>query len=382
MQNRGERTAGSLRFFSDRRFQADRIMRLKTALALALLAGSALAGDPAPDAIQGNWIGTWEGQGGMGGKNVAQIYGLGSGEYQAIFTAYDSGEQDKGEFTFGIRGSSQTEDKVVFEQNIDLGFLGMFTFHAEVEKGKLTGKYSNGKEYEGTMELKKVVPVSETVGIKPLPGAIVLFDGRDLDHWTVLRGQPNEWRIIDGALVAPSGDAPLPERAGHLASRETFQHAQIHVEFRVPYLPEKRGKERGKGGIYLAGRYELQIVDSFGFPRIKDAQGYYADKDALGAILGQYAPAEQPAFPPGEWQAFDITYHEATLDEQGTVVKPAEVTVRLNGETVQDRVELKKPTQHAPIQDRHGDAGLIIEHTGQPVEYRNIWFVPLNAGSN
>lgn len=138
------------------------------------------------DKIQGNWLGTWEGKGGMGGKNVAQIYGLGNGEYQAIFTAYDSGEQDKGEFTFGIRGSSANQDKVVFEQNIDLGFLGMFSFHAEVEQGKLVGKYSNGKEYEGTMELKKVTLSSDAIGAQPLPGAVVLFDGKNLDQWHVL----------------------------------------------------------------------------------------------------------------------------------------------------------------------------------------------------
>ncbi len=333
------------------------------------------------DKIQGNWIGVWEGQGGMGGKNVAQIYGLGNGEYQAIFTAYDSGEQDKGEFTFGIRGSSENEEKVVFEQNIDLGFLGMFRFHAEVENGKLTGKYSNGKEYEGTMELKKVALTSEAVGMKPLPGAVVLFDGQNLDRWTVLRDQPNEWRIVDGALVAPTGEAPLPEKAGHLASHDSFRQAQIHVEFRVPYLPERRGKERGKGGVFLAGRYELQIVDSFGFPRIKDAQGYYVDQDALGAVFGQQAPAQQPAFPPGEWQAFDITFHDATTDEQGAVAKPAEVTVRLNGELIHERVELVKSTLHAPIQAAGDAAGLVLEQTGQPVEYRNIWFVPLEAGS-
>jgi hypothetical protein len=331
------------------------------------------------DPIQGNWLGTWEGKDGMGGKNVAQIYGLGSGEYQAVFTAYDSGEQDKGEFTFAIRGAATTEQKVIFEQNIDLGPLGVFAFRAEVADGKLAGTYSNGKEFEGTLELKRIQERPDAVGMKPLPGAIVLFDGQDLDHWTVTGNEPADWKVVDGVIVAPTAHRPLPSKSGHLASRETFRHAQIHVEFRVPYLPEKRGQHRGQSGVFLLGRYELQIVDSFGFPRLKDAQGFFADTDALGAIYGRNAPAELPALPPGEWQAFDITLVPETLDASGSVTQPARVTVQLNGTTIHDQVELTKPTPGAPLLSDADPPGLILQNAGQPVAFRNIWYVPLSS---
>ncbi len=346
-------------------------------LIVCLCAGSAWSAEP--DVIQGNWLGTWEGQGGMGGKNVAQIYGIGAGEYQAIFTAYDSGEQDKGEFTFAIRGATTPEKKVVFDQDIDIIGLGKFTFRAEVSDGKFLGKYSNGKEFEGTLQLKRTETRPDAVGVKPLPGAKVLFDGTNLDHWKITGDEPAGWKIVDGELIAPVSDKLIAAKHGHLVTRSPIRHAQIHLEFRVPYLPEKRGMNRGQSGVYLLGRHKLQIVDSFGFPRLKDAQGYFADTDAVGAIFGQYAPSEQPALPPGEWQAFDLTLLPETRDSAGNVSKPALVTVLLNGVTIHDRVELKKPTPGPALISDEEAGGLILQNTGQPVAFRNIWYVPLDG---
>jgi hypothetical protein len=342
-------------------------------LALAV-AGTALAAD---DNVQGNWLGTWTGQGGMGGKNVCEVCGLGNGEYQATFTAYDSGEQDKGIFTFSINGSSVSDTKVVFTQKIDLGRLGMFSFDADVENGKLLGKYSNGNRYQGTMELKRVEKQHDSIGAKPLPGAVVLFDGKSLDQWRPLSEAMGEWTVSGGAIVAPASDSAVAPRGGHLASKATFGSAQIHIEFRVPYLPAKRGQERGQGGVFLQGRYELQIVDSFGFPRTKNSAGEYSDHEALGAIYRRYAPKELPALPPGEWQAFDITYTAAKLDAAGKVVQPAEATVVLNGTPIHEKVALDEPTDDAPLPD--GKAGLVLQNAGQPVDYRNIWYVPLDG---
>lgn len=352
-------------------------MILRLPFLLILACGSQFAAAEPVDIIQGNWLGTWAGKDGMGGKNVAQIYGLGNGEYQAIFTAYDSGEQDKGEFTFAIRGATTAEKSVVFDQNIDLGGYGVFKFHAEIADGKFKGMYSNGNQFEGTMELKRTNTKPDAVGMKPLPGAKVLFNGESLDGWQVTGEEPAEWKVVDGVIVAPLSEKLSPPKSGHLACLEEFRHAQLHVEFRVPYLPEKRGDNRGQSGVILFGIQELQIVDSFGFPRAKDVQGYFIDTDALGALYGRQVPKELPALPPGEWQAFDITVKPETLDGNGKVAKPGELTLQLNGTTVHEQTPLSKPTVGAPFAKGPDIPALMLQHSGQPVEFRNIWLVPL-----
>ncbi len=328
------------------------------------------------DHIQGNWLGTWSGKDGMEGKNVAEICGLGNGEYQATFTAYDGSELEKGVFTFAIRGSTVSEGKVAFTQRIDLGLLGMFSFDAEVENGKLIGKYTNGKDYEGTLDLKRIVKQVDAVGTKPLPGAVTLLAGNSLDQWLPLGGRPAEWKLTDGVLIAPTDDRP---KGGHLATKATFGDAQIHVEFRIPYLPEQRDAERGRSGVFLWGIYEVQILDSFGFPRPTDGASEYADVEALGAIYGQRAPQDTAALPPGEWQAFDITAMAAKVDGDGQVTKAAEVTVFLNGTLIHERVPLKLPTEEAPLKGSGTKAGLVLQNAGQPMEFRNIWYVPLDG---
>lgn len=343
---------------------------------MVLLPGIAQAGSP--DKIQGNWLGEWTGQGGMGGKNVAEIRGLGNGEYQATFTAFDSGEQDMGVFTFAINGSSVGEDKVEFTQDINLGLLGSFHFEATVEQGKLRGKYTNGNIYQGTLELERIEKQPEQVGAKPLPGAVMLFDGSSLNQWTLPAAQPAEWLIKDGVLTLQPTDSASRSAVGHLVAKPEFTAAQIHLEFRLPYLPDKRGEERANGGVYLGGQYELQIVDSFGFPRPRTLDGDFEDHDALGAIYKQRPPLEMAALPPGEWQAFDITFTGPKTDSSGQS-QPAEVTVMLNGTLIHDRVPLTEPTEGAPGTSRTTKSGLILQNAGQLLEFRNIWYVPLDV---
>jgi hypothetical protein len=144
-------------------------------------------------------------------------------------------------------------------------------------------------------------------------------------------------------------------------------------------MPEARGTERGKGGLFLQGRYEIQIVDSFGQPRRKNNFGDLADDDSAGAIFKYAAPLENVTLPPGEWQALDITFQAAELAPDGKLLHPAEITVYHNGTLIHDRVKIRKPTEGAPVQDLTTESGLVLEDAGQAVEYRNIWLVPLVA---
>lgn len=355
-------------------------MRIRQTLGIFCLIPLAVAacGAEPEEMVQGSWLGTWDGNG-MGGKNVAQIYGLGRGEFQAIFTAYDSGEQDKGEFTFAIRGATTADGRVVFDQKIDLGGLGSFTFAAEIKEGKFHGTYSNGKEFEGTIDLKRVQENPAAVGMKPLPGAVSLFNGKDLDGWRIHGAETGEWRVQEGVLISPKSDRLSTPKTGHLACLPETRHAQIHLEFRIPYLPEKRGEARGQSGVFLLGKHELQIVDSFGFPRAKDVQGYFIDTDALGAVFGLHAPTELPVLPPGEWQAFDITVKAGQPEAEGAASGKTELTVQLNGKTIHERVQLDKATPGAPSSGKEAGPMLMLQNAGQGVEFRNLWYVPLET---
>ncbi len=159
--------------------------------------------------------------------------------------------------------------------------------------------------------------------------AIVLFDGKDLSHWTAHHsditragssGQP-EWKLENGYVeVVPN--------TGDIATKEKFGDCQLHVEWASP--PEVRGnsQSRGNSGVILMARYEIQVLDSFNNPTYADGQA--------GAIYGQWPPLANPTRGPGEWQAYDIVF-EAPKFEGEKLVKPAYFTVFLNGVLLHNR---------------------------------------------
>ncbi len=179
------------------------------------------------------------------------------------------------------------------------------------------------------------------------------------------------WEVRDGRIAAPVDDFPGPKSNGHLASRDTFTDAQIHLEFRLPYEPEARKERRAAGGVWIAGRYEIQLADSFGFPRERDNLGEFDDVKALGAIYGVKAPGSNRDCRQGSGKALDVTFQGA----KGTA--PAEITVSLNGTTIHDHLKLDGPTEGAPVRNAEAAAGLVLERSGHAVEFRNIWYVPL-----
>lgn len=352
---------------------------LSRAIAAALIvtaSASARSADDPPDPIQGNWLGDWTPDKGGGGKQTAQIVALGKGMYQGAFTAYDGGESQSETFRFVISGTL-TDSGVVFEQKINLGeTLGTFEWGATAKDGLLKGRYSNNRNYIGTFTLKRVELKPEQVGTEPLPGAVVLFDGTGLDRWTRHGGGSTAWKLVDGALqVGRNAGRSQPE---HLVCRETFRDAQIHLEYRTPFLPEARGLERGASGVFVQGRYEIQVLDSFGQPRVRDNFGALADDDSAGAVFKRAAPLENVALPPREWQALDITFTAPELKPDGAVQRPGTLTVVHNGTVIHNALKLEEPTSGAPIQDLTTPAGLILEDAGQPVEFRNIWMVRLD----
>ena len=198
--------------------------------------------------------------------------------------------------------------------------------------------------------------------------AVVLFDGRNLDAWTHRDGSPAKWAIENGEIVCKTG-------TGNIQTKEKFGDAQIHVEFATPHQPQAKGQARGNSGVYVQGRYEVQVLDSFQNPT-------YANGSAA-AIYGQSAPLVNASRPPEQWQTYDIVFH-APKCYQGHVVAPGTMTIFHNGVLVQDHFEMTgftpggiggEPCEPGPL--------LLQDHISReiedtPLRFRNLWVRKLN----
>ena len=202
-------------------------------------------------------------------------------------------------------------------------------------------------------------------GIPP-SDAIVLFDGKSFKNWRTGSGEQPKWILRDGYMECIKD-------AGSVYTVQKFGSCQLHVEWAAPEEPVGSGQGRGNSGVFLMGLYEVQVLDSYD-------NDTYADGQAA-AIYGQYPPLVNASRGPGEWQTFDIVFHQPQFDHRGLVVKPATMTVFHNGVLVQDNVQLTGPTTNRMKLPyfRHADQmPLVLQNHSNPVRFRNIWMRPLS----
>jgi hypothetical protein len=229
---------------------------------------------------------------------------------------------------------------------------GVATFMGEqantvIKDGLLTLSTKNGREFG---KLEKVQRSSPTMGAKPPADAVMLFDGKSADSFE--KGKMSE----DGLLMNGT------------TSKQKFGSCQVHIEFRLPYMPEDRGQARGNSGIYLQGRYEVQMLDSFGLEgKNNECGGLYELKD----------PDVNMCLPPLTWQTYDIDYTAAKYDGD-KVIAPPRITVEHNGVVIHKDVELPtdRGTRAAPIKPGPEPGPIYLQDHGNPARYRNIWVVP------
>lgn len=225
------------------------------------------------------------------------------------------------------------------------------------ETGKTTATFTPGS-CELTLpdgakhRLARVERKSPTLDAKPPQGAVVLFDGTTAEHW-------ENGRIGPGRLLA----------AGCGTTRR-FGDYKLHLEFRTPYKPAARGQQRGNSGVYHGGRWETQILDSFGLD---------GNDNECGGIYSIAKPRLNMCFPPLAWQTYDVEFTAAKFDTSGTRTAWPRITVRLNGVPVHEQLELAKDfTTSAPLGkplDRP-EGPVFLQNHGNPVVFRNIWIVP------
>ncbi len=211
-----------------------------------------------------------------------------------------------------------------------------------------------------------VTPAPTDQPAAPPADAIVLFGGTDLSPWQGDSGQAAPWKVEDGYVEIVAG-------SGEIRTRRGFGDCQLHIEWRAPSPTVGEGQDRGNSGVFLMGRYEVQVLDSYDNLTYPDGQA--------AALYGQYPPLVNASRPPGQWQSYDIVFRRPRFDSQGKVLQPARVTVFHNGVLVQDNVLLSGPTAHQrrPPYVAHPDRLPIhLQDHGSPVRYRNIWIRELS----
>ncbi len=187
--------------------------------------------------------------------------------------------------------------------------------------------------------------------------AIVLFDGSNADQW---EGGEN-WLSEDGVMTAAKSG---------ISTKKKFGSCQLHLEFASPVKTAGlTGQQRGNSGIFFGDfKYEVQVLDSWDNETYHDGQ--------CGAIYKQSPPIVNPCRKPGQWQTYDIIYDAPEFGAYGETLKPAYLTVLLNGVLVQNHVELKGNTfyNRPPSYTAHESKQSIgLQFHNDPVKFRNIW---------
>jgi hypothetical protein len=200
-----------------------------------------------------------------------------------------------------------------------------------------------------------------TLNAKPPKEAVVLFDGTSLEKWTKMDGSPAGWLVADGAMqVVPKG--------GDICTKQLFSDHFLHLEFKLSDMPVAKGQAKSNSGVFLQGRYEIQVLDSSGWdiPGLGDC----------GGIYDQYAPLVNACKPALEWQTYDVIFRAPRCE--GKVVKePTRLTVVHNGIVVQNNVQLPGVTGAPTDLNVQLPGHLRLQDHGDIVWYRNIWVVSL-----
>ena len=192
-------------------------------------------------------------------------------------------------------------------------------------------------------------------GTAPPSDAIVLFGGKDLSQWK----NGDVWKVEDGVATVHATD---------IETKASFGDYQLHVEWAAPAEVNGNGQGRGNSGVFLSGRYEVQVLDSFQNETYFDGQA--------ASIYKQRPPLVNACRKPGEWQTYDIIYEAPRFNDDKTLQTPGYVTVLHNGVLVQNHLAIEGNTSwdRPPAYDAHPlKQPIRLQNHGNPVRYRNLW---------
>jgi hypothetical protein len=206
----------------------------------------------------------------------------------------------------------------------------------------------------------RVVAPGALVPAPPPADALVLFGaGTDLSAWQADNAAPVTWPMTDG--VVQTG-------RGMIRTRAEFGDVQLHVEFATPASVQGSSQGRGNSGVFLAGVFEIQVLDSWENPTYADGQA--------AAMYGQFPPLVNASRPPGEWQSYDIVFRAPRFSAAGELLDSARVTVHHNGILVHHARAFWGATRHranGAYEPSMARGPIRLQDHGNPVRYRNIW---------
>jgi hypothetical protein len=181
-----------------------------------------------------------------------------------------------------------------------------------------------------TLLLARTLRADDKTNPPPVPppkDAVILFDGKDLSRWQKHPGGGDAtWKLVDGAMEVAMGD---------IITRDKFRDMKLHLEFMPPHMPDATGQARGNSGVFVMDNYEIQVLDSYGLPKLEVGD--------CAALYSKKVPDKNAARPPGQWQTYDIEFKAPRFDTSGKKTSNARITLYWNGEKVHDNVELDKP---------------------------------------
>jgi 3-keto-disaccharide hydrolase len=281
-----------------------------------------------------------------------QMVARGNGKFEAVFPF----ESPAARVSLHGRKEKKEAKDANFTGTVDPGAAmgGKYEVTARLAAGVFAGEFS-GAGSKFAFETKRVVRMSPTYDRKPPEGAVVLLDGSNLDAW---ERWPLKWHMTEEGAMEVCNSS--------LVTKEEFGDAEIHLEFRTPFMATSSGQGRGNSGVYVQGRYEIQVLDSFG---LKPAY------NLCGGIYKVAVPAADVCAPPLQWQTYDITFTAPRFDAVGKKTKNARMTVVHNGVTIHDDLDLGDVTPGGVSGQEAATGPIMLQDHGNSVRFRNTWVV-------
>lgn len=224
------------------------------------------------------------------------------------------------------------------------------------------------------------VAMHSTVFGADIPKTMSLINGHDLSGWKIIGKQTNEWQFGKAAMnpdqpaklkvVGPGEELISTNRTVNLSSEAVFGDCRVEVEFLVGKHSEGNDID-SNSGVKMMNIYEVQIFDSYGKAS--------PSKIDCGAIYSETPPSVNACKPPGEWQKLVIDFRAPRFDATGKKIANAKfVKVTLNGQVVQDNVEIAHGTNVSRNAPEHPTGPIYLQGDHGAVAFRNLKVTPLD----